>query len=158
MHKINHLAVVVAAVTAFVVSSLWYIAFGGVRAELHGIDTNAAAAASMPPVLVLAEYARSLIVAYVLARLASLLRIVDWRGAVRLGVGMWIGFPVVLLTGSVLHENVPWGVAALHAGDWLLKLLLLAVIVSVWRRRGDVTADDQRRGGQVSMAEATAQS
>ena len=36
-------------------------------------------------------------------------------------------------TGSVIREDVPVGVAALHAGDWLLKLLLVAVIVTVWR-------------------------
>jgi hypothetical protein len=33
----------------------------------------------------------------------------------------------------VVHENVPWKLAALHAGDWLAKLLIIAVIVSVWR-------------------------
>jgi hypothetical protein len=30
-----------------------------------------------------------------------------------------------------MWENVPWRLAALHAGDWLVKLLLVAVIVTV---------------------------
>jgi hypothetical protein len=47
---------------------------------------------------------------------------------------VWIGFPVVLLAGSVFHENVPFRLAALHAGDWLVKLLVIAVIVGVWHR------------------------
>ena len=50
------------------------------------------------------------------------------------GLALWIGFPVVLLAGSVFHENVPWKLAALHAGDWLVKLLVIAVIVGVWHR------------------------
>ena len=40
--------------------------------------------------------------------------------------------PVILLLGSVVHEKVPWRLAALHAGDWLVKLLLIAVIVGIW--------------------------
>jgi len=28
---------------------------------------------------------------------------------------LWIGFPVIILTGSVLWENIPWKLAAIHA-------------------------------------------
>ncbi len=34
----------------------------------------------------------------------------------------------------MLWENVPVKLAAIHAGDWLLKTVLITVIVSVWRR------------------------
>ncbi len=54
-------------------------------------------------------------------------------GAVQLGALLWIGFPVVLLVGSVIWENVPWKLAAIHAGDWLVKLLLVTIIVGLWR-------------------------
>ena len=59
--------------------------------------------------------------------------ITDWAGAVGLGLAPWIAFPVVLLTGSVIHENVPWKLAAIHAGDWWVKLVVVSVIVSLWR-------------------------
>jgi hypothetical protein len=39
----------------------------------------------------------------------------------------------MILLGSVIHENVPWKLAAIHTGDWLVKLLLMAVILSLWR-------------------------
>ena len=45
-----------------------------------------------------------------------------------------IAFPVVLLTGSVVHEKVPWRLAAIHAGDWLVKLLLVTLVVGARRR------------------------
>jgi hypothetical protein len=35
--------------------------------------------------------------------------------------------------GSVVHEGVPLVLAAIHAGDWLVELLLIAVIVGAWR-------------------------
>ena len=44
---------------------------------------------------------------------------------------LWIGFPFVLWTGAVIHESTPVRLAAIHAGDWLVKLLLIGVIVVV---------------------------
>lgn len=49
-----------------------------------------------------------------------------------LAAGLWLAFPVVLLTGSVFHEHVPAGLAALHAGDWLIKLVVVLGIVGLF--------------------------
>jgi hypothetical protein len=38
MRKMTYLAVFVAAVTAFVVSSVWYTIFGNASMELRGVD------------------------------------------------------------------------------------------------------------------------
>ncbi len=73
-----------------------------------------------------------MVLALVLAYLAVHLGIVNWLGALQLGLLLWIGFPVMLLTGSIMRENYPWKLAAIHAGDWLVKLILLSVIVSLW--------------------------
>ena len=50
-----------------------------------------------------------------------------------LGVWVWIGFHATLLVGSVIHENMPWKLYAIHAGDGLVKILLMAIIHGVWR-------------------------
>lgn len=81
----------------------------------------------------LVEIVRSLVVGYVLARFVWLLEVDDWLGATQLGVLVWIGFPLVLWVGSVLWENIPWKLAAIHAGDWLVKILSIVVILGVWR-------------------------
>ncbi|WP_300007452.1 DUF1761 domain-containing protein [Pseudonocardia sp.] len=44
---------------------------------------------------------------------------------------LWVGFPLVLLAGSVFHERVPPRLAASHAGDWLLKIVVIAVVVAL---------------------------
>lgn len=67
-----------------------------------------------------------------LAGLAAELDITDWIGALTLGLALWVGFPVVLWAGAIMWEKVPWRLAAIHAGDWLRKVLVIAVIVSVW--------------------------
>jgi hypothetical protein len=125
MSGINYLAVIVAA---FVVSAVWYV---GVGNELAKLSAAYADTQSPPAWKMLAEFVRSLIVAYMLARFAMLLGTNNWKGALRLGAWIWI-FPAVILAGSVLHENVPWRLAAIHAGDWLIKLLVMSVIIGVW--------------------------
>jgi Protein of unknown function (DUF1761) len=130
MSDINVPAVAVAALAAFILSALWYGLFGRQLAEL---DDAYAENGGMPAWKVAVELVRSLVVATVLAWLAVTIDITEWTGAVGLGLVMWIGFPVVLLTGSVIHENVPWKLAAIHAGDWLVKLVVVAVIVGLWR-------------------------
>jgi Protein of unknown function (DUF1761) len=55
------------------------------------------------------------------------LRSTSGPGALLLGLALWIGFPFVLWTGAVVHEKTPWKLAAIHAGDWLPKLLAVAM-------------------------------
>jgi hypothetical protein len=43
-----------------------------------------------------------------------------------------INYTMILL-GSVIHENVPGKLAAIHIDDWLVKLLLMAIILAIWR-------------------------
>ena len=131
MLKINHWAVFVAAIAAFVLSTIWYIGFAKQRAELSA----AAMADVRKPQLVkmVLEIARNIILAYVLAYLVTRLGITTWPTAMTFALLLWIGFPVLLLTGSVMWENVPWKLAAIHGGDWLLKLLAVIVILSRWR-------------------------
>lgn len=58
-------------------------------------------------------------------------RIGTWIGGLVLALVLWIGFPAVLWIGAIVHANTPWRVAAIHAGDWLVKLLVLGAIVGV---------------------------
>ncbi len=131
MHKVNYLAV---AVAAFVVSSVWYTIFGNAWMELGSIDPATAADMATPAWAILFVVLQSLVVAFMLAYFVLHLGIVSWKGAVRLGALVWI-FPAMILVGSVVHENVPLLLAAIHASDWLVKLILMAVILGVWRNR-----------------------
>ena len=74
-----------------------------------------------------------MVVAAVVAGLARQGKIDPWTGGLLLGLALWMGFPFVLWTGAISWENTPRMLAAIHAGDWLVKLLVIAVIVSVWR-------------------------
>ena len=58
-------------------------------------------------------------------------RELEWR--LGTGVALWTGFPVVLWVGAVVHERTPVRLAAIHAGDWLLKLLAVGALLGAWR-------------------------
>ncbi len=135
MVGINYWAVIVAAVVAFVMGGLWYspILFGRAWMRLRRIDDTAAARTKMRPAEILAEFARGLVVAAVLAGFVVHLVVVNWAGAIYLGLAVWIGFQSTSIIGSVIHENYPWKLYAIHTGDALAKTLVMAVILGVWR-------------------------
>jgi hypothetical protein len=128
--ELNYLAIVVSAVAAFILSGVWYGVFGGSLAELHPVYADSRSTSAKDVII---EVARNLVVAMVLAGLVDQIGIGGWAGAALLGLALWIGIVVVLLTGSVYHEKVPVKLAAIHAGDWLLKLVVIAIIVGVWQ-------------------------
>lgn len=133
MSDINYIVVAVSAVVVFVTSFVWYMVFGSAQTEALGLNEHPTAETEMVPLWkMLLELVRSLIVGTVLAYLIVELDIDDISAALQLGLLMWLGFPVVLLAGSVLWNSVPWKMAAVHAGDWLIKLLLISLILSLW--------------------------
>jgi Protein of unknown function (DUF1761) len=136
MVDVGLVPILVSAVVVFVVSSGWYVAFGAQRAAMLAQTASGVAAAESadrPPVWkMLVELGRSAVVATLIALLVGALSITDLPGALALGLGLWVAFPVVLLVGSVIWDDVPPAMAALHAGDWLLKLLIIALIVTIW--------------------------
>src|SRR5256886_12575204 len=77
MVHVNYLAVLVAAVAVFVLGWLWYspLLFYKPWMRLRGMDPVAAmAGAKMPGGKLLIELVRCLVLAYVIARIVSLLR------------------------------------------------------------------------------------
>jgi len=135
MVHVNYLAVLVATVVVFVLGWLWYspLLFFKPWMRARGMDPDAAmAGAKMPAGKLVIELIRCFVLAYIIAIFLSGRGVSGWMGAAHFGLLLWIGFPVVLLTGSVIWDNVPTKVAAIHAGDWLVKLLVIPTILSAW--------------------------
>jgi hypothetical protein len=134
--RISHLAIVVALAAAPVVSSVWYspFLFGKQWDELRNANSVGVAEMAMPAWKIAVDLVRELVVVYVLARLINGLGIVDWKGALSLGFWVWLGFPVQMLVGASLWDNKPWTLDLIHAGDWLMKMLLISLILAKWPR------------------------
>jgi hypothetical protein len=133
MPGLNVAAIVVAGVATFAFAAAYYSALARQRAEVSPF----AAEMTQPPAWLMGlELAKALFVAAAVSLLVALLGITDLVGALALAVGLWLTFPVVLLIGSVTEEGVPVRLAAIHAGDWLAKLVIIAVVATVWRQGG----------------------
>jgi len=130
MH-LNLAAVVVGGVAVFVFAAGYYIALAEPRRRLS--PAAAAQPRRPPPWLMGLELVKSVVVAAMVAGLVSIGGITSVASALVLAIVLWIAFPVVLLVGSVTQENVPWKLGAIHAGDWLAKLVIISIIVTLWR-------------------------
>lgn len=131
MPDVNLLAILVATVVAFLLGSAYYFAF----ADRLAAVSEAARSVEQPPAWQLAavELVRNLVLSSVVGVLAAMADVDTFAGGLLLGIGLWVGFPLVLWTGAVFHERTPWRLAVIHGGDWLVKLLAISVIVSVWQ-------------------------
>ncbi|SDK92111.1 Protein of unknown function [Glycomyces sambucus] len=119
------IAVLTAAVASFVFSAVLYGA-PPVAAYVgrHGTPRpGVPVAVQMGAVLL-----RSLVAA---GLVAGLMHAAGWEGA---GAGALLGLalgalPAAILAGAVVHEGIPVALAAIHAFDWVAKLVLIGALV-----------------------------
>ncbi|WP_214405574.1 DUF1761 family protein [Pseudonocardia lacus] len=129
MPELDVVEVLVAAALTFVVGAVYYAVLGGRLAAARGAGP---APAPMRWWTMPAEVVRSLVLAVAVLGLAAAVGVDDAGAGLVLGLVLFAGFPLVLWSGAVVHEGTPPAPAALHAGDWLVKLLALGLLAGVW--------------------------
>jgi hypothetical protein len=130
--RISAVAVFAAGLIAFAFSLIWYspFLFGFVWAAASG-----EAATAMPLWKLFVAPLREIISAFILAVLLGGLGIADRAGAAALGVFLWFGFYVVQLAGAVIWDGMAPALGAIHAGDWLVKMVLMSLVLVSWPAR-----------------------
>src|SRR3954468_21704995 len=127
---INLLAIIVCTLAAFALSTTWYMTLGKTRAQLLGLDLRRERRPK--PRNILLELLRTFLLTLVFAIILSELKDSSLNASILLGLRLWLAFPFVLLTGSVLWDKVPTKLAAIHAGDWFIKIMLIAFVIGAW--------------------------
>lgn len=123
------LVVLAAAAAGFAVSGIYYTILDS---PLAAARPDATAASVSPSWTYGVEFARTLVIAGVAAGVASVANVDSWVGGVALSLALWVGFPLMLWVGAVLHEGTGHRLAVIHAGDWLIKLVLIGAIAGAW--------------------------
>lgn len=136
---INYLAVVAAAIASMVIGFVWYgPLFGKTWMNLSGITPekmDPAKAPGMGKTYVLALVG-SLVMSYVLAH--SLVFAAAYYGMNGVSAGLmsgfwtWLGFIAPVTLAAVLWEGKPWKLWVLTNGYYLVTLLVMGTILSVW--------------------------
>ncbi len=138
---VNYLAVVAAAVAAFVISWLWYgPIFGKAWMKSAGMgeltpEMKAMGMKKMPMNMMI-QFVGTLLMAYVLQH--SLVFASAYMQASGLSAGLmagfwsWLGFVAPVTVGMVLWEGRPWKYWCIVAGNWLVNLLVVGAILALW--------------------------
>jgi len=127
--KLNYWAIIVTGIGAFFLSILWYspFVFGKIWEQYRHAPNPA-----IPPWTMAFAPLRELIASYVLAKLIVLLKLTDWKKTVRLFLLLWLAFHAVGMAGAILWDNMQWQLGAVHAGDWLMKMLFMGIVLTIW--------------------------
>lgn len=129
---INFWAVLMAAVAAIIIGSVWYskIMFGAYWLRIlnkRPEETNGAGRAMS--IMTIAAF----ITAYVMAHFANYANATTVIDGLALGFWVWLGFVVTTNITTSNFEGRPWSLFYIYAGNELVTFLVMGVILSLWR-------------------------
>ena len=133
---VNYLAVFVAAIAAFVVGALWYgPLFGKPWRSLMGVPEGMMGmpGTRLSPVAAMAiNFLATLVLAYVLSGLLSLLNGVTPGMTLQVALLVWLGFVAPIILNTVLFEGRSIKFYLINTGAQLVQLLAMALVYGWW--------------------------
>jgi hypothetical protein len=134
--EVNIWGVLAASVVSMVVGGIWYSkgVFGKTWAALEKIDEKKAkdgAMKALAGMLVL-----SLVMAYVLAHITYLSNFFYadnsfTTSGVMTALWVWVGFVLPTTASNSLFNQKPWKLSAIHAGNWLVTLVGMGLVIGL---------------------------
>ncbi|MCB0511610.1 MAG: DUF1761 domain-containing protein [Bacteroidetes bacterium] len=130
--KMNYWAVLATGIMAFILSIIWYspLIFGKIWEQYRNAPNPA-----LPQWTMIFAPLRELIATFVLGILIIRINITDWKNAMKLMFILWLAFHAVGMAGAILWDNMQWKLGAVHAGDWLMKMLFIGIVLTIWFNR-----------------------
>jgi hypothetical protein len=129
---LNYLAIVIAAIVAWLAGAAWYAMLGSMRTAALGKSPEEAhaqskrAAAYLPFIY---AFIAELIMAWVLAGLLGHIGALTLRGGVISGAFCWFGFVITTLFVDHSFARRDWRLVLIDGGHWLVVLLLMGAII-----------------------------
>jgi hypothetical protein len=129
---VNYLAVVVAALANYIIGSLWYgVLFRKAWLKLAGLSEMKVSVLS-----VVAGLIGALLTSYVLQHSLvfgnTYLKTSGVSGGLMGAFYLWLGFVAPVTVGVVIYEKKPWMYWIVNNAYWLISLLVMGTILSVW--------------------------
>jgi len=127
--QINWLAVLVAGIVHLVSGLIWFqpMIFGTLWTKLSGKSLDPAV--RWIPAGIIAHLVMSLILAVVV----YLANATDVLSGILIGILMWIGFIVPILTGELIWEKIPFKLFLIRIANQLVGFCISGAILAVWR-------------------------
>ncbi len=134
MNDVNYFAIAAGTVFAVAFSALYYFILDkkvmAIRSAKSPNKTDVRTTLTLNRFLV--DFVRTFVLGLVIGYAVSLLELTQPIQALVISFWLWLGFPVVTFVGLALHEKFPPALAVVHAGDWLAKILIFALVSVYW--------------------------
>lgn len=132
---VNYFMVLVAALASFGIGGLWY---SPVLFQKRWTRLTKRAESDIPPMVtatqaMLAEFALSLLTAFVLAHLIVLVDADTFGLALQLGFWLWAGFQAPMLFTNVIFGKHSLELFAINASQRLVAILVMSSILGLWQ-------------------------
>jgi uncharacterized protein DUF1761 len=128
----NYLAVVIAAIVAWLAGAGWYMILGKTWMSAAGITPEKMAEARNQPgafLPMIYAFAAELIMAWVLAGVLGHLGPLTLRSGVISAAFCWLGFVITTLLVNNSFSQRDWRLIGIDGGHWLVVLLLMGAII-----------------------------
>lgn len=128
---ISYIAVLVAAIAAFVFGAVYYGVLGKPWMKAARIDP---AGAKMSPALFITSFVCELVMAWVLAGVVGHLgagEVTLWNGIVS-GAFVWLGFMATTVAVNQRYQGFGWDLTVIDAGHWLGVAVVMGAIIGWW--------------------------
>jgi hypothetical protein len=132
---LNYLAIVIAAVAAWLAGAAWYTSLGKLWTAAMGMTPEQMQQAKSRPgahLPFLYTFVAQLIMAWVLAGLLGHIGALTLRGGVISGAFCWLGFVITTLVVSYTFAMRDWRLLLIDGGYWLVALVLMGGIIGAW--------------------------
>jgi hypothetical protein len=127
--QINWLALLVAGIIHLVSGLIWFqpMIFGKQWTRLSGKSLDPAV--RWIPAGIVAH----LVMSFVLAIVIYLANATDALSGILVGILMWIGFIVPILTGELIWEKIPFKLFLIRIANQFVGFCISAAILAIWR-------------------------
>jgi hypothetical protein len=129
---VNYLAIVIAAVAAWLAGAAWYIAFGKTWMAALGLTPERMEAAKREPGAYLPfiyAFLAELVMAWTLAGLLGHIGPLSLRSGIISAAFCWLGFVMAAMVVNNSFARRDWRLLWIDGGHWLLVLLLMGAII-----------------------------
>ena len=130
---VNGWAVIAAVAANFILGGVWYSPALFMKPWLQMSGVNKSRFDAGLPRALLGDFASSLLMAIVLAHLIRFSGATGLSQGLLTAFGIWLGFIVPVLLGSVTYEQKPIAFFAINAGYRLVAILVMGTIFVLWR-------------------------
>ncbi len=132
MIQVNYVAVLISAVAAMVVGSVWYgPLLGATWMKLAGLRKEDADKSQMPKLYGI-MFVGVLVEAYILSHFIHYAGAYSLVNGMKTGVWAWLGFVAPVMLGNYMFTKKPMQLYYIDAGYALVNLVVMGAILGMW--------------------------